>query len=449
MLSNNILSKSLKYSLQLFLFLLPWQTVWIYRELFIQGAKWQYGTLTFYATEILLWFIVFLFIGWYLQKSKLFSKAIEFSWSKDRMFLFTCLLFIIYCFLSLFWSLDPNLALQSSLWILEALLIFLVISVGPVSSMNLAPWFIAGGAVQGILALAQFFFQSTFSLSWLGLAAHPVGEAGVSVVENNGIGRWLRAYGSFAHPNILGGYLTFCLIVLLSFFSNKIFSQRYKNVLFLLSSICLVIGIVFSFSRAAWLVSVSALLFLPLHARLERELNFKTIVHSIFPALATFLLLIVALFPLVQTRLTIESRLEQQSVEQRITGLEVSSKIISDNLLFGVGIGNYTAELIRLIPDKPGWFYQPVHNVFALIFAEIGLVGWLLLSLVFISWVYFLFYSHDVPPRVVYFVSVVIFSLFVIGSLDHYLVSSYTGWIVLGVCFGFISKMELEQVDKR
>jgi hypothetical protein len=446
--STQNLRTSLNFGLKLFLFLLPWQTVWIYREIFLKGAKWQYGTLTFYATEVLLWLVVLLFFGWYLKKSNIFHSEVGFSWSKDRLFLFSCLLFVLYSFGSVFWAIDPNLALQSSLWILEALLLFLIISIGPVDTKQIALWFVAGGVVQSILAIIQFFAQSTFNLTWLGLAAHPVAKSGVSVVASESIGRWLRAYGSFSHPNVLGGYLSLCLIILLAVFSNRIFKQYHKRILFISASVLLTMGIILSFSRAAWLISISALLFLPLHARIERRLNTKQILHSIIPALAAVFVLIIALFPLVQTRVAGSSQLEEKSVSHRLTGLQLSTKVVENNILFGVGSGNYTTELIKMIPDKPGWFYQPVHNIFVLLLAELGVAGILLLFGVVVSWVYFIFYNHDVPPKVIYFVTMLFFTVLVAGSVDHYLASSYVGWMLLAVGLGLISKMELSRVDK-
>ena len=54
MLIKISLINSLRTLLGLLLFLLPWQTIWITQERFLNGAKWQYGTQGFYATEFLL-----------------------------------------------------------------------------------------------------------------------------------------------------------------------------------------------------------------------------------------------------------------------------------------------------------------------------------------------------------------------------------------------------------
>src|SRR3989344_5563437 len=100
----NFLSRILKTTLGLLLFLLPWQTIWITQERIRGGAKWEYGTLGFYTTEILLWFSFLLFLFWFLDrfKKQKDSGLFHFTWTKDRLFLMTSLLLTSYCFLSLF-----------------------------------------------------------------------------------------------------------------------------------------------------------------------------------------------------------------------------------------------------------------------------------------------------------------------------------------------------------
>ena len=50
--------KATKISLALFLLILPWQTVYIFREVFWDETKWEYGTLNFYFSEFILCFFI-------------------------------------------------------------------------------------------------------------------------------------------------------------------------------------------------------------------------------------------------------------------------------------------------------------------------------------------------------------------------------------------------------
>src|SRR3989338_9757284 len=41
----------------------------------------------------------------------------------------------------------------------------------------------------------------------------------------------------------------------------------------------------------------------------------------------------------------------------------------------GVGIGNFTDKLREIIPTMDEYMYQPVHNIYLLIYTETGLFG--------------------------------------------------------------------------
>ena len=54
------LRKIIYWLLALFLFMLPWQTRLVYQPAFLNGGFWEYGSSSFYITEILLWVIIIL-----------------------------------------------------------------------------------------------------------------------------------------------------------------------------------------------------------------------------------------------------------------------------------------------------------------------------------------------------------------------------------------------------
>jgi len=58
-----MLQKIKKLLLLAFLFLLPFQIVYIVQDNFLNGAKWQYGTSVFYLTEMILWLAIIFFIS--------------------------------------------------------------------------------------------------------------------------------------------------------------------------------------------------------------------------------------------------------------------------------------------------------------------------------------------------------------------------------------------------
>ena len=70
--------------------------------------------------------------------------------------------------------------------------------------------------------------------------------------------------------------------------------------------------------------------------------------------------------------------------------LSISERIIADNPIIGVGTGQFIMTTERLFSNLEIWQYQPVHNVFLLIWSEWGIVGLVL----FILFLWKLFHAN-------------------------------------------------------
>ena len=454
-----MLEKITKFLLKTLLFLLPWQTIFIAQENFLNGAKWQYGTLGFYATEIILWLAVLFFIGWFWKTKTRGGAPTHFSFTKDRLFL-PCttrvhghvplwymvfiILFVLYSLLSGTWAINSAVALEHSRHIMEAMILFIMLFIGPLNFKEAVLCLTSGAILQSFLGLWQFFTQSTFESKWFGLVAHPAWEAGSSIVASAEIGRWLRAYGSFAHPNIFGGYLAICLILLiyLSLKIHKITALYWLKFIFLFSALF------FTFSRGAWIAFGAFLLAIFAYGiknirqrRLpagQAETSLWLEDKRTLSIPSYFLLLIIILgtinLPILQTRLFSSSGNEIISISERTTGIKEALQIIATHPLFGIGIGNYTLASYKLNPNLPGWEYQPVHNVFLLVLAELGLVGAIILFLIFVTYINSL--RDKIMPRFYFLLG--LFGILMI--FDHYLFSFYSGLMLSAVYLGLISR---------
>jgi hypothetical protein len=159
------LQEILSFFIRAFLFVLPWQTVYIFREVFVTEYKFEYATLGFYTTETLLWMMVVLFMVWYWKKMKfeIGNWKLEWRLTSDRAFVLSVLLFISYLFISILWSTDKDLALQQSLHVMEAFLLFFVLFLGPLDFKSAIKWLVIGASLPSLLGIWQFFSQSTFS----------------------------------------------------------------------------------------------------------------------------------------------------------------------------------------------------------------------------------------------------------------------------------------------
>lgn len=441
---NFSLERLCQFFLSFFLFLLPWQTIYIIKEQFLNGSKWQYGTIGFFATEIILWLLFFCFFVWLVRARKNFGK-VNFHWTVDRLFIFSLLLFLLYTFSSFFWAKVPGVAFAHAFFILEAILLFIFLLFFPFSWRDSAKWFILGACFQSLLGLWQFFTQSTVASKWLGLALHPVFEPGTSVVVGESIGRVLRSYGAFSHPNVFGGYLV-CAIVLTTLF----LWQEKKQTVWWYGALALELtSLFFTFSRSSWIAAtvwfVGVFSFwIFTKKNLKINLNFIPKVATLFICVA--FILSISHFGLVANRVAQSSPHEMRSAEERLSGIGEAFAIWKQHPIFGVGSGNYTAAAYEMNPDKPGYEYQPVHNVPLLFLSERGLIGILLLGFVFFQLLRLLFSSEQRNKKAFISLFAVIFAIYAcLGLFDHYLFSSYSG-LLFGIVFLGLGLRFLTQV---
>ena len=133
-------------------------------------------------------------------------------------------------------------------------------------------------------------------------------------------------------------------------------------------------------------------------------------------------------------RLNIDNRLENKSLTERTNYNQEAWQIIKKHRLFGVGIKNYGLEVYNEINNnKSVYAYQPVHNVFLLVWAEIGVFG-------LISFIVLLFYCFLILWRRRDFQSIsLLMATVVIMLLDHWIWSLGFGillfWLVTGIIY--------------
>lgn len=453
--------KIIEYLFYTYIFLLPWQARWIFSYGQLGDEISQYLTLSLYGTEILFVLVIILAIIYQIKNPDPKGKNQEKKDFNIRIFSFYILavLFLIFLAISLFFAADKIVGLFYFLKIIEGFLIFALFLNFDFHFYYTGVVIICSAAVQGGLGIYQFLIQHIWGSKYLGMATQYVSEGGASVVESETM-RWLRAYGSFSHPNILGGFLAISLIILLTVLILTIF-KPYR-ILFWLTLPLIFSGLFFTFSKSAFLAFAVGLLFMIIFILVSR----------IRPAISTliqFLLLIVINFSFLAiiyaqpltTRLTAETRLEIQSQTERLNYFEQARSLIEQNWFTGVGPGNYTLELYQSDFEKSkAWDYQPVHNVFVLILAEAGILSFVFFILFLINIFREIYYfridqrlgllevfSQYKSNEIYYFYKLHYFwfigltacflAMIVIMFFDHYFWTQYFGlmmwWLVLGM----------------
>ncbi len=428
---EKLLQTITKYSFYIFVFLLPWQIKYI-----LSPAASNYTELSIYLSQIFLVITVLAYLIYRIRKSN-YCEKVPFLWLMISGF-------SLFVFTSFFLAIDKNLAYFRFIIYLFSLGLFYLLRQENrpeayentlISKDKTIVVFLSSIFFQAILAIYQFLSQSAFAFKYLGLAEHRPDVLGTSVIETAS-GRWLRAYGGFDHPNILGGVLALSLILaLFVLVRKKIITSKYEIIqsLFLFGFyFTAFLALIFSFSRSAWLAYFISLLVLLIVFLIKK--NISAFKRSLIIALFTVILSIVIYIPfseLFQTRFQADSRLEEKSLNERSEQIVECGEILDDNWLFGVGLGNYTNELKnRDQIKKADWNYQPVHNTFLLIFSELGLFSLIFFFAIIVA------LAKD-KRKSLYFWPIII-SLFIIMFFDHWLLSLPFGMTLMLFILGLI-----------
>ncbi len=223
------LEKIIEYGLYLLIFLLPVQTRWIIKAGEINGGYWEYGTISLYATDILLILLLLSFVAYkFLNKSKIEKP-------KSEIFIYWWFIagLVIASFISTIFAFDKSIAIYGFIRLLLGIGLFWLVVKANYNKLKLVIVFLFAIALQACLAIWQFIYQTSFANKWLGLALHQAKDLGTSVIEtvgSDGVGeRWLRAYGGLDHPNILGGFMVIGMVLAIGIVINSECYAEIKN----------------------------------------------------------------------------------------------------------------------------------------------------------------------------------------------------------------------------
>ena len=441
-----ILEKIIEYGLYLFVFLLPWQTRWIWHEGYLAAGNWEYGSFSLYASEIIL--LILLILNLFLRSN------ISYKENKNIWIFVAGLLFI--SFISISWAEKKDVGFYVFSKLIEGIIIFWIIFKNKINFSKLGIAIVASGFIQGILAIYQFLNQGFSGSKWLGLAPQSPDVLGTIVVETSS-GRFLRAYGSLPHPNMLAGFLVICLFILIALYLNfytSIFQSKVKynveNVLklFLILSSFVVIsfGLFLTFSRAAIISFIIGLFLIWLVFLFRKNKKYIWLIGKMTIFFIICAIVLFSIFPEpFQTRVLAQDRLEIKSNQQRSEYYTEAKELFTKNWIKGVGLGNYTnAVYSQLGSDKESWDYQPVHNIYFLIACEISVFGLAIFLLLIFEVLKKIWKKINLNPvfsikdNWFLFSSVIFINFLMIGLFDHYFWSLAFGvwifWLVLGMC---------------
>ncbi len=198
------------------------------------------------------------------------------------------------------------------------------------------------------------------------VAGVSIDDAWVDVANNPDLKT--RVFSVFGNPNILAEYLIMCIPISLSllWYSKKMI----KKLIFLATTILLVVTLIFTFSRGGWLgFAFGAFVFVVL---VEKRLLFMFIPAGI-----------VSLFLMPSSiihRIMTIGNLRDSSNAYRIKVWKITLDIIRDNWISGVGFGYipFRETYVKYIRTMNVYH---AHNMYLETLAEMGIGGFIVLIL--------------------------------------------------------------------
>lgn len=415
-----------------FLFLLPWQTRWIFGSVPLEGLgagnagqEIAFGILSIYAVEVLI--IVLAFLAMFARGAEVRNVFR----SLRGPFLAMLGTLVAGAFLTQW----PVIAWHHIAHIVTAMLVFVVIAIQR-ERMNVFILAFCGGLViptiVGVVQVVTGYFPPS---TLFGVAERMAERPGDSVVMIGG-DRVLRAYGSFSHPNIFGGYVSVGILLLVGLWNAWRQGSQKKSVVALLC--ILTLGLALSMSKTAVFGTALGLAIGYSAYSLRGARGWKK-----WGSVGTVLVGLLLVAGTVLLPRLAGGALEANSVGERLVQWQSYPQVIGQQVpvhwIVGLGPGAYVfawhaSDMMRW-EVQDWWLYQPIHNVPALVLAEVGLIGFFALL--------WLLYRVDqrnyvaLPEPQALAALMAGSSLFVIALFDHYLWSFWSGLVLAALVLAF------------
>ena len=425
-----------QYLFYLLLFSIPFQTRKILWYDSWRFNEWQ--SVSVYATDILL---VVLLIFWFLDFKLKFQKSDYFL-----------VAFLTVSVISITNSTNPIVSWFQWFKLVEFSIFYWYLINYALGKFKLYNSFLAifiGGILQSVIAIIQFLKQSSVGLRLFGESIINSDLSGVASFYLSDGEKIIRAYGTTPHPNVLAVYL---FLALFSFYFVYLYSRLHSehnpladnwDKTMLVFYGVLLFAFFTTFSRTIIFIWFVAFALRTISIRLIRHYRLvfgtkdgrKRIKAILLVNLCVLVIFGSLYFNEIKARLIISS--EDQAVELRTFYAGESLKTGFN--LFGVGIGNFTGWLAENKPNLPNFTYQPVHNIYLLIYSETGILG----ILFFVTFLIYIIKDFVLKTHLKksYHFSLLFFlcSLLFISFFDHLFLTLQQGRFVLWSTLGLLT----------
>ncbi len=418
------ISKLIYLNILLLLVSLPFSKIYI----FSRGAYTPYTDISINLADILCFTLIILTI---IQEIKL--KKSEFA-PKIALFI------LIWSAISLIWTKLPR-ETYNLYWFLRLFEYLTVFSVFTylISEIKyktaLIYGILASAVIQSVIAIGQFLSQHSLGLKILG---EPIIASNINGIAKIDLGseKFIRAYGTFSHPNQLAAFmLVACATALFIYLTANNKLKKHLAAFLLI----LFIGSEFlSFSRAG--LGALAIFFSITMLGLWIKMGWQEIKKPAEIILFSFFIFGFSLYPFLRARIS--------PAPTEFTRTFYNSKGISifkQNPIFGVGVGNLLPAMDSEINAQQTWQIQPPHNYFLEVACETGIVGLLLYVYLYASNLLGLIKTYAKKgERFILILIAMLIAIIFMMQFDHYFYTLPQTvlllWIVLGMINGRIKK---------
>jgi O-antigen ligase len=314
-----------------------------------------------------------------------------------------------------------------------------------------------GLLIQTIWGIGQYIWQHDFGFWWLGESILGPLVEGVAKVDVGG-DKLIRAYGSLPHANVFGFYMFASVVVFLAYYIVSISPvvtkknmqyaisnmQLVKNVL--LGFVCglIMMGVLVSYARVVWLAGLIIGGGFIVNWWLVNKENFsiKSVWKFDYQKVGFVIFLLVVgtglyfNWNVIGVRSEVDQLNSDVSLNTRKIYDGVAGRMIEDRYYNGFGVGNFVYVLPYFaVDDLLPWMHQPVHNTFKLVWAELGVIGFLGFGLMMLSLLATLIFSDNKWKW--WWVSVWL-SMILLMMFDHYMWDIWQGQLMFGLLIGLM-----------
>ncbi len=354
----------------------------------VLGRRVDYLSPTLHLTDIL---IFFLLISWGVDVLRHRRKV-------AKSFIFGFIGIVIAAFINVRLAVNPMAAFCAWVKVLEfAFLGCYIYTTRPERRriLFLLSWSVL---YSSLVAIGQFLLQKSVGgpLWLLGERTFTLDTPGIARADFAGR-EILRAYGTFPHPNVLGGFLAITLPMILGGIQKRAsnMGREFYGLVMTLG----VIALILTLSRSAitlFAVVVSWQLW-----KMKKAFFFLPL-----------LMLITLPYLWTDESFVVRNQLNDAAIQ-----------MVLSHPVFGVGLGNFLVELPTYLPTRTIYFLQPVHNIYLLLLSEVGALG-----VMGIFWILWRIRKH------IEF-SVALGTIAILGLVDHYFLTLQQGQLLLTIVF--------------